>query len=113
MATQVQRHQEPLSGGAEEDNTLGVVLMQRGHRKEAEEIFARLMEDERPHGRLVNAYFYGLCRWMAGAHDEAGACWRSVADVDVHDTFGRVIQEAIAAVDAGEDPTWLYLWPPK
>jgi tetratricopeptide (TPR) repeat protein len=101
-----------LSGdSAGGSNTLGVVLMRQDKMKEAREIFARLMEDERPEDRVVNGYFYGLCRWFEGKKDEAIASWQVVEGVCERDRFGRAVRESLELVAGGEDPSWVFLWP--
>ena len=95
------------------NNTLALVLLRRGQTAEAERMFQELARDERPGTRATNLCFVGLIEWWAGDREAASATWRSVGDRPPHDEFVVGAQEALAAVAAVEDPSWLYLVPPR
>ena len=91
------------------NNTLALVLLRLGHREEAEATFRRLARDDRPGTRAANLYFVGLIEWLAGDREPALATWRSVGDRPPHNDFVQAAREALDAVAAGEDPSWLYV----
>ncbi len=101
-----------LSDDAGSQNTLAVVMLQQGRVQEARDLFRELMEDDRPPVRVTNGYFLGLCHWRRGDRDRAVDLWRELDALAVGDEFGDLIGESLAAVDAGEDPSWLYLRQP-
>ncbi len=107
MAIALDGHSAPI------DNTLAVVLMRQGKRKEAKDVFASLMLDDRPSHRVTNGYFYGLCRWMEGDEQEALECWRNIENLipGNRDNFSMLVKESLEAVDRGDDPAWIYLRP--
>jgi len=101
-----------LSDDAGSQNTLAVVMLQQGRVKEARDLFRELMVDDRPPVRVTNGYFLGLCHWRRGDRDRAVDLWRELDALAVDDEFGDLLAQSLAAVDAGEDPSWLYLRQP-
>lgn len=101
-----------LRDAAGANNTLAVILLQQGRYGEAREMLAELHEDDRPSVQLVNGYFLGLCDWLTGEREAAVALWQELVGLVPKDEFNRVVDEALAAIGRGDDPSWLYLREP-
>jgi len=96
---------------ASASNTLAVVLLRQGRVDEARAMLTDLLVDDRPATRMANGYFLGLSYWLAGDREEALVRWRALVGPGERSEFGQLVRQTLSAIDAGEDPSWLYLQP--